>query len=158
MNTRLERLLAELGMLRHGRFYRDRWFILAIVSGAAVVFTIRLLFPDAINTEKTPSSLIIFNSLVWFPVLEELLFRGVIQGQLLNLNKTASSLFGLTYANWITSMLFVAMHFVHHSPLWAISVIAPSLVFGFMRDYYGSIYPAIVLHSIYNAQYLLVLG
>jgi len=158
MNIRLKKLLTELGLVSFGGFLRDRIFILAVLAGLSVVFIIRYLFPDFALTDRKLLPLILFNSLIWFPVLEELLFRGVIQGQLLNRSKLASGFLGLSYANWITSMLFVAMHFVHHPPLWAVLVIVPSLVFGFMREYYRSTYPAIMLHSIYNAGYLLVPG
>jgi membrane protease YdiL (CAAX protease family) len=40
---------------------------------------------------------------------------------------------------------------INSSPLFALSVIAPSLVFGYFRDYCNSVYPSIIIHSAYNA-------
>lgn len=158
MTARAKYLLAELGLDRHGGFYRDKLFVLAVLAGFVVVFAIRFLFPGVVVAPHSLSGLVLFNSLVWFPVLEELLFRGFVQGQLSKRQTSTRKKLGLSYSNWLTSILFVAMHFVHHPPLWAMSVLAPSLVFGLMRDRYRSVWPAIALHSIYNAQYLLVLG
>jgi membrane protease YdiL (CAAX protease family) len=39
---------------------------------------------------------------------------------------------------------------------WAILVFAPSLVYGFFRDRYNNLYPSIVLHSTYNAGFILI--
>jgi membrane protease YdiL (CAAX protease family) len=158
IQTHVRGLCADLGFLQRTSFYRDAGFWLAILAGVVVVVGIRLLVPGVLMGNKSISLLLVFNSLVWYPLVEELLFRGVIQGQLYRIRRAENTLLGFSYANWVTSLLFVAVHFVHHSPLWAVSVIVPSLVFGYFRDRDSSILPAIALHSIYNAQYLLLLG
>lgn len=84
------------------------------------------------------------------PVAEELVFRGVLQGQLLRLS-AARSAGPVTFANLLTTVAFVAMHLVTQPPAWAIAVAAPSLVFGHMRDRFGSVLPAMVVHALYNA-------
>ena len=100
------------------------------------------LFPDA----KHLLFLIIF-----YPVVEELAFRGVIQEYIASKTKQYPAFFHLSVANIVTSVLFVAMHFVHHTPLWALLVFVPSLVFGYFKEQYGHIGASIFLHMFYNA-------
>ena len=52
----------------------------------------------------------------------------------------------------------MAGHWFTHPPLWALSVLIPSLVFGLVRDRLQSTYPAIVLHSFYNSGYFILAG
>jgi membrane protease YdiL (CAAX protease family) len=158
MPTFVRGLCTDLGLSQRTTFYRDKTFIVAIGAGIAVVVVMRLLLArNAINAPAVNLGTI-FNWLLWAPVVEELLFRGVIQGQLYRKWDVSRTFLGLSYANWLTSLAFSAMHFFHHPPLWAIAVLVPSLVFGFFRDRDGSVLPAIALHAIYNAQYLLLFG
>ena len=57
---------------------------------------------------------------------------------------------GMTQANLLTSVLFVLAHVFYHSPLWAVAVFVPSLVFGHFRDRVGNIAPSLALHVYYN--------
>ncbi|WP_223890699.1 JDVT-CTERM system glutamic-type intramembrane protease [Sulfurovum sp. TSL6] len=93
----------------------------------------------------------LFFLIVFYPVVEELAFRGVIQEFIASKTKQYPSLFYISVANFITSLLFVAMHFVHHTPLWAMLVFVPSLVFGYFKEQYGHIGASIFLHMFYNA-------
>jgi len=86
-----------------------------------------------------------------YPIVEELAFRGVIQEFIASKTKQFRSFFYFTIANIVTSLLFVAMHFVHHTPLWATLVFIPSLVFGYFKEQYGHIGASIFLHMFYNA-------
>jgi hypothetical protein len=45
-----------------------------------------------------------------------------------------------------------------HPPLWALSVLIPSLIFGSVRDRLQSAYPAIVLHCFHNSGYFILAG
>jgi hypothetical protein len=56
----------------------------------------------------------------------------------------------VTLADCATSVLFMAGHWFTHPPLWALSVLIPSLIFGLVRDRLQSTYPAIVLHCFYR--------
>jgi len=85
-----------------------------------------------------------------YPVVEELAFRGVIQEFIASKTKQFRSFFYFTLANIVTSLLFVAMHFVHHTPLWAILVFVPSLIFGYFKEQFGHIWASIFLHMFYN--------
>lgn len=92
----------------------------------------------------------LFFLIVFYPVVEELAFRGVIQEYIASKTKQYPSFLFLTVANIMTSVLFVLMHFVHHAPVWALLVFVPSLIFGYFKDQYNNIAPSILLHMFYN--------
>ncbi len=92
-----------------------------------------------------------------YPVVEELAFRGALQGWLARYRiGRATVMAGLSGANILTSCLFVVAHLFYHPPMWALLVIGPSLVFGWFRDRYHSVVPAILLHILYNSGYFLL--
>ena len=62
----------------------------------------------------------------------------------------------ITAANIVTSIIFVVMHMLNTSLIWSLTIFMPSLLYGFFRDTFKSVYPAMVLHSIYNL--IVVLG
>jgi len=158
MPSRIYRLCQDLGLSTQTGFYREPLFALAIIAGFAVIGMLYLLLPAQDVVVAPASLLIVFKWLIWAPLLEELLFRGLLQGQLQRYFQSTGPIAGLSRANWITSLAFTGIHFVHHPPLWAASVLFPSLVFGYFRDRDNSVLPAIALHAIYNAQMLFILG
>ncbi len=87
------------------------------------------------------------------PLVEELLFRGVVQGALLRTIAGARRCARLSVANCATSIAFGALHFVHHPPLWALATVAPSLALGWLRDRHGSTWSAALTHAIFNAEF-----
>jgi membrane protease YdiL (CAAX protease family) len=93
-----------------------------------------------------------------YPLVEELAFRGVIQGFLGTHRHTKESWAGITYANLLTTVLFVLIHFIYHPPTWALAVFVPSLIFGYFKDRFGSVIPSIFLHSFYNAVFYAYMG
>jgi membrane protease YdiL (CAAX protease family) len=93
-----------------------------------------------------------------YPVVEELAFRGVIQEYFAVRTNEKTFGFGITYANLITSILFALIHFVHHAPVWAVAVFIPSLIFGYFRDRFVRVLPAIFLHGFYNGVYFSYVG
>lgn len=84
------------------------------------------------------------------PLAEELAFRGVLQGWLLRLAPTRR-LGPVTLANLGTTAAFVAWHVGTQPFLWALAVAIPSLVFGHLRERLGSVWPAVIVHIVYNA-------
>jgi hypothetical protein len=92
----------------------------------------------------------LFFLIVFYPVIEELAFRGVIQEYIATKTKEYPTYLYFSLANIITSLLFVAIHFVHHTPLWAMLVFIPSLIFGYFKEQYNHIGPSIFLHMFYN--------
>ena len=93
----------------------------------------------------------LFFLIVFYPVVEEFAFRGVIQEYIATKTKRYPSFLYFSVANILTSLLFVAMHFVHHTPLWAMLIFIPSLIFGYFKEQYKHIVPSIFLHMFYNA-------
>jgi len=88
-----------------------------------------------------------------YPVLEEIVFRGLVQ-ELVRDYVSRRFLGPFSVANLLTSVLFTALHFVYHLPVWAALVFFPSLVFGFFKDRYQGLAAPILLHIFYNAGFL----
>lgn len=89
-----------------------------------------------------------------YPILEELVFRGAIQGWL---SRTGWAMrkpwHRITASNVLTSILFSLLHTLRHSHSWAVAIFLPSLLFGYFRDKTGRLSASIVLHIFYNAGY-----
>ena len=146
-------LNAELGLNFGTLFLSDLRFYLAILAAPLALLVLTVLKPDW-HQYIVINALLLFSFIIWQPVIEEVLFRGVIQGQLIKNNWAQLNYYGFSLANAITSLLFMSVHLVNHSVFWAISVILPSLVFGYFKDRHRHIYPGLILHSTYNACYL----
>ncbi|HHJ13051.1 MAG TPA: JDVT-CTERM system CAAX-type protease [Gammaproteobacteria bacterium] len=98
----------------------------------------------------------LYPALIW-PVVEEILFRGLLQGELRR-HLGNAGIGPLTHANLVTSLVFSALHFIHHPPGWAAAVFLPSLLFGLARERSGTLLAPIVLHAFYNSGYLWLFG
>ncbi len=143
-------LLHEAGLMNAPRCYRDYRFLLAIFGGVFVLWAIHdMLPPFSSNFEfhwKLWLSLVL-----WQPVVEEILFRGILQGQLVKTTWGQRAWLNISTANVATSVLFAAIHSFSNPPLFAVAVFIPSLLFGYFRDSCNSVYPSILLHSAFNA-------
>jgi len=89
-----------------------------------------------------------------YPFLEEIVFRGLLQEWLAK--RFQQRLGVLSLANVLTSVVFAALHLVHQSPMWALGIFFPSLVFGFSKERYQSLWAPIILHSWYNLGFVWV--
>ena len=147
-------LLADLGLAACPRFYGDSQLALAMAGGAVVWLVAWIFFPDLLAPPRQGA--LLASLILWQPLLEELLFRGVLQGQLRLWQWGREKHFGISRANLATSVLFVLGHMVYHAPLWALAVFVPSLLFGYFRERHACIYSALVLHVYYNAGYFLI--
>ena len=145
--------LETAGLVHCPPFHRDGRFLLALLAGVGVALGLHGLFAPTVRAWPEPRVWLMV-VLVW-PVAEEILFRGLLQGELRRLAWGTRALAGITAANLVTSLVFVALHFIQHPPLWAAAVFMPSLVFGYFRDRHDSLYPALALHMVYNLLYLL---
>jgi uncharacterized protein len=130
----------------------DPHFALALVAG--IVFWLGLVGLGKTGPRHEWTALLLLVLLQ--PLLEELLFRGLMQGRLLTRPWGQRRLAGFTLANLATSVVFAALHFASHPPLWAAGVLLPALLFGYFRDRHDSVFPAITLHVFYNAGYFLL--
>lgn len=149
-------LLQELAMNRCPAFWSDRLFIAALGMGCVIWILLFVTVTPTFSRVEHSILQLIFFSVIWAPILEEIIFRGAIQGALLNLPRGQSTFLSLSYANWLSSTVFVLAHLFYQSWIWSLLVLPPSLVFGFFRDRYNSIYPGMLLHAIYNAGFLFI--
>lgn len=139
-----------MSMVRSSWFHRDMAWYVALVCGPlawCVLFAFDLLPPAA-------KILVLLRCVLIQPVVEELVFRGLLQGWLRE--KLQWRRFGISAANVVASLAFVAGHFFYQPTAWALAVFIPSLVFGYFRDRHDSVLPSMILHAWYNAGFFLL--
>ncbi len=138
---------------KKSRYWKDPLFFAAI--GVAllywgVLYAVTQPVPDPAWPLHDPLRFI-YPALL-YPIIEELVFRGYLQ-ELAHRRLAAWRLGPLSHANILTSLLFTALHFINHPPLWAAAVFVPSLLFGFFKDRSGRLGAPILLHVFYNSGY-----
>ena len=95
-------LLADLGLDHCPNFFRDRQFLAALAAGVLFWLALAYIWPNPHADTMTLTALL---SLCLFqPVMEELIFRGVIQTELLRKRWGQRNRAGFSTANWITSV------------------------------------------------------
>ena len=147
-----------LGLKQVPGFYRSPIFLSCLAAGLVFWAVLPLLVAVQPLPWHRISSLAFLLAVVWQPIVEELLFRGCLQGFLSLREWGQRSLVGISIANLLTSMVFTGAHIATHPLLWASLMLFPSLLFGALRDRSASVLPPIVLHIIYNAGYFLLTG
>jgi uncharacterized protein len=130
----------------------DTHFVLTAAAALPVWWGLGLALGGRLQTLAGWSAWISF--VLVAPLVEELVFRGVLQGQLLRLS-SARRVGPLTLANLCTTAAFAALHLMNQPPHWAAAVAVPSLVFGHLRERFGSVWPAVLMHALYNAGFAL---
>jgi uncharacterized protein len=153
-----QEIIHTLGVDCCPAFYRDGFYVAAVLAGAVFWFALALFV--ALRPLK-PAEILswpFFTLTCWQPWWEECLFRGVIQGELRRWPWGGKAWHGVTRANVLTSCLFCLAHWWSHPPGWAVAVIIPSLIFGYCRDRYACLYSSIALHAFYNAGYFMLTG
>lgn len=147
-----------LGLRQVPGFYRSPLFLSCLALGAAFWG----LLPFLVAVQPLPWQRILSSAfllaVVWQPIVEELLFRGCLQGFLSIHEWGPRTLAGISLANLLTSLVFTGAHLATHSLLWASLTLFPSLLFGVLRDRSGSVFPPIALHIMYNAGYFMLTG
>ena len=134
----------------------DPLFPAAVLAGPVVWFLLYLLIrPELDWTWPLHHPGRFLWPVLFFPVVEEILFRGLVQELVRDYFSTAR-LGPLTVANIVTSLLFAGLHFIYQPPLWAALVFIPSLVFGHFKDRSGKLTAPIILHMFYNFGFLWV--
>lgn len=126
----------------------------------AILFWLTLYLIDSTYQLHLPDNLakwgLFLEIALLYPVLEEVVFRGLIQGHLWQTRFGRTLFAGISLPNLITSLIFTSLHFIYQPPLWAAAVIIPSLTFGFFRDRYQHLMPAIWLHIFFNCGHFLL--
>lgn len=136
--------------------WRDRWWWLAVLA-APVFWGAWAYDHPPVPGALAHTSLHFWLSVVLLqPALEEFLFRGMLQGQLLQTEFGQWRMGPASFANILTALIFAGMHMVYHAPLWAALIFIPGLLFGFFRERSGCIYLPFLLHAFYNAGYFLL--
>jgi uncharacterized protein len=139
--------------MKTGRWHTDRVFWAVLAGGVALVGLWRIAF----GAGEAPGLATMLLLILVYPLLEEAVFRGIIQPALHEWTRGAG-LAGLSLANIITSVLFAAVHMPAHGILHAALVFGPSLVFGLFRERHGTVASPAVLHVTWNAASVLLLG
>jgi membrane protease YdiL (CAAX protease family) len=92
-----------------------------------------------------------------FSLAEEIGIRGYLLPKLLSLGRTrALALSGLVFATWHMPLIFLTPFFpignaLISVPLFYATVVAASFVYGYLRLYTGSVWPASLAHAVHNA-------
>ena len=154
LNRHLLLLWRDLGLDRSGRFFRGTIFWSMLGVGLAAVILAAAFAPWVFAGTSRPTLGVVLSVVIIQPVIEELLFRGLLQGELRRISRRAEARF-LSLPNVLSSIAFAALHFIFHPPLWALAVLIPSLQFGYLRDRYDSLWPALLLHIAYNGMFFL---
>lgn len=140
-------------------YIRDSRFYLALLAGPLTwLVAWFVLQPDTEALWPLLQPLVLFWGVLFFPVFEEVLFRGLIQ-DFIRHYFTETRLGALTVANIVTSLLFVLAHVLLKglSP-YTLLVFFPSLIFGYFRDRTGGLLASILLHAWYNLGFLWVMS
>ena len=157
--TPAARDMAENPGIRHcAGLHRDGLFVSAVVSAGGFWLVLWWLLPVQPIGWRQAATYAFLSLVVVQPCLEEVVFRGFVQGWLEKWHRMRAQRLGFTAANGVTALLFAAAHLVYHPPLWAAGVIIPALLFGFFRDRYASILPGMALHVFYNGGYFALTG
>lgn len=134
--------------------WRDGWFRLALAAGPLYWLVHGLLIQaptDLTWPLRQPAALLLL--VVVYPVLEEIVFRQLVQYQLLG-RLLRYRCCGISAANLAASTAFAATHALMRADIGSLVVFFPSLLFGFFRDRHRQLRSPIVLHSVYNAGYV----
>lgn len=148
-NFSSENVLRDAGLLKCPRCYLDFKFITAVLAGVFVLWLLHDVVP-VFNERHVFHIGMLIALLIWQPVIEEVFFRGILQGQFLKYKWAQGTFVGISTANILVSFLFVSLHVITVPSAWSLLVIFPSIVFGYLRDVYGSVYPSIFVHIAYN--------
>lgn len=133
----------------------DPLWWLAVAGGLAVSAGLLYGRPGALAGSVLHGLSVWASCVLWQPILEEVIFRGMLQGELLRTGWGRRSRLGVSAANLLSSTVFMSVHFVHHPPLWAASVFVPSLLFGWARERYHGLAAPIGLHVLFNLEFFL---
>lgn len=144
---------ARLGLCWPFKLYASKAFLICAVAAPLVWTVLTWVVPVHSISLVQVWSLGFAAVVIWYPLWEELLFRGLLQGELIERGWIRPWVCGLSGANISVSLLFTVFHLWSHSLIWAILVFFPSVVFGYLRDRFDSTAPSILMHMWYNSGY-----
>jgi membrane protease YdiL (CAAX protease family) len=137
--------------------------LLVTVAASAVVWATPLasfVVPEGgiLNSVIGFLMMVVIYTLTFSP-LEEIGIRGYLRPKLLSLGRRgALALSGLVWATWHMPLIFLVPavgfptgNLLLFFPLFYGSIVAASFIFGYLRIYTGSVWPASIGHSVHNA-------
>ena len=128
-----------------------RWFDYRLLAAVVAPLLVWPWIPRWQDIQFTDGQVGLLAFFILVPIVEEVIFRGFIQGWLLQRTWFKQITVGLSRANWMTSLIFASVHAWQH-PLWLIpGYFLVSLVLGYFRERYRGILVPILLHGYYNA-------
>jgi len=123
------------------------WFVAPFFCVITLVF-FGVLKLSNINTNL--STLALINSLLLYPIFEEIIFRGLILEELLRFKALTKKKYLISFANVLTSILFALLHFIILGGILSLLVFFPSLIIGMYYEKNKHLILAIILHSWFN--------
>ena len=138
------------------RFCPYGYNIAAIVFGVPIGWVLQLLIGRLSSGLPPERSFPLWMMIVYFVVgaaiQEEVIFRGLLQTTLARQVPGTLTFLGtsFSYAAIIIALLFGLIHLTVN-PITAASAFALGLLAGELRDRSGSLFPAILVHAIFNA-------
>lgn len=145
-----------LGLSLATGLIRDPLFLTALVAGLPVAWVVAL--SGWVQLPADNRLMVQVSILLWFPLTEELAFRGLVQGLIGDWASGRARWLGLSLGNLVATAAFVAWHLVYQPSFFVLTLLVPSLIFGFFRDRYDSLMPPVILHVGYNGFLLAALG
>lgn len=130
--------------------WRDPWLAAALVASPLV----GAVLGPAVHPARWATPHAVLMAIAVHPLLEELCFRGLLQGWLLeHLPKWRAR--PMSAANALSSIAFAAAHLPTQAAGWAAATVLPSLVLGCLRERHGSLALPVALHAWFNASLIL---
>lgn len=148
----------RLGLRPRPRLTPDGPFLLALAAAPALWALLWLSGMPLPAVGRADAWRTVLSVVLWYPLVEELTFRGGIQGALLQYPAFRRRRVGISMANLAAASGFVAWHWFYQGGVLVLAVLPPALIFGYFRDRFGSIYASVCLHGWYNATFLLGSG
>ncbi len=128
----------------------DRFYLIFLFLGLLASSVYHYFFQA--DTQLELSANFILYALIISPILEELLFRGLLQ-KFLSLKLGHFRWKKLTLSNFLTSICFASLHVFLKGDWEGAMTFFPSLIFGFIWDRYKMLLPPILLHAAFNLFY-----
>lgn len=142
----------------NSKFLKDpHWYIALLLGGTFWLLYGFFIQPLKINSVFEPLTVLIFSVLL-YPIVEEIVFRGLLQDFIGQRMGVARNYWGLSLANILTSVVFALSHLINQVPIWALLTFFPSLVYGYFKDRHQSILPGMLLHSFYNLGFITLIA
>lgn len=132
------------------KFYNDSIFLCLLLIPIVIWIYIYYLT----RTIESLSPIQLLNLVLLYPVVEEIIFRGMVQPYIAN--RQPHKVLKLSVANLLTSALFASIHLLNQPVIWALATFFPSLIFGYCKERYQILLPSILLHITYNGGYFLI--